>query len=270
MNFRNWIGRSVTRGDMLTRRLYDEFRATMGPCLFEAGEDIAPPGLHFGLAPVTPGAGETGPDGAELKGLFLPPIAQTRRMWAGGSIESFRPLRHGAAVVRTSAITGIQQKHGKSGAFCLVSVTHDIGDGGGPAIRERQDLVFRDPPRHAAPAPGPAEPLAADWQVDATPLLLFRFSAFTFNGHRIHYDRRHAEAEGYPNLVVHGPLQASLMLNLAAGRLGHVPRRFDYRCLAPLFAGARFGVAWDAGRLRVIRSDGVTTAEGQVHVRETG
>lgn len=269
-DFRDWIGRSVTRIDTLTQRLFDKYSATMAPFLFEPGEGIAPPGLHFGLAPVTPEADETGPDGAELKGVFLPPIRQPRRMWAGGAIETLRPLRHGAMVIRTSTITGIQFKQGHSGELCLVSVEHEIADGDGTAIRERQDLVFRDPPAGKADPVGPPQKLVADWQVDATALLLFRFSAFTFNGHRIHYDLRHAEEEGYPNLLVHGPLQAALMLNLASDKLGYVPQRFDYRCLAPLYAGARFGIAWDMGKLRVIRSDGVTTAEGQVRARGTG
>ena len=109
--------------------------------------------------------------------------------------------------------------------------------------------------------------------VDPTPLLLFRFSAFTFNGHRIHYDAPYAEEEGYPGLVVHGPLQAALMLNLAATALGAVPRRFDYRCVAPLFSGEPFRVQRDAGTspltVRVVRHDGVTTAEGQARVPET-
>lgn len=269
-DFGDWIGRSVTRTDTLTQRLIDTYCATMSPFLFAPDARIAPPGLHFGLAPASPPAEATGPDGAELKGIFLPPIALPRRMWAGGSIETLRPLRLGAAVIRTSTISDIRTKQGSSGEMCLVSIAYDIADGDGTAIRERQDLVFR-----AAPS-GPAEPVgadravAADWQVDATPLLLFRFSAVTFNGHRIHYDLRHAEEEGYPGLLVHGPLQAALMLNLASERLGHVPRRFDYRCLAPLYGGSRFGVAWEAGSLRVLRSDGVTTAEGRVHAQGTG
>ena len=152
----------------------------------------------------------------------------------------------------------------------LVSVVHDIADGNGTAIRERQDLVFQHPSPEGVPPLGPAVKLATEWQVDATPLLLFRFSAFTFNGHRIHYDLSHAREEGYPGLLVHGPLQASLMLNLASDKLGYVPQRFDYRCLAPLYAGSRFGVTWETGALRVIRSDGVTTAEAQVHARGTG
>lgn len=269
-DFRDWIGRSVTRIDTLTQRLFDKYAATMAPFLFEPGERIAPPGLHFGVAPATPDTEDTGPDGAELKGLFLPPIPQPRRMWAGGSIETLRPLRHGALVIRTSTITDISLKQGSSGPMYVVSVEHDIADGDGTAIRERQDLVFRDPPAGPTPPVGPAQKLNAEWQVDATPLLLFRFSAFTFNGHRIHYDLRHAEEEGYPNLLVHGPLQAVLMLNLAAEKLGYVPQRFDYRCLAPLYAGARFGVTWETGALKVVRSDGVTTAEGRVHARGTG
>lgn len=268
-DFRDWAGRSVTRADTLTQRLFDEFDAALAPFLFEPGDRIAPPGLHFGLAPALPKADETGPDGAELKGLFLPPIPQPRRMWAGGSIETLRPLRQGATVIRTSAISDVSFKQGSSGGMYLVSVEHGIADGEGTAIRERQDLVFRDPPREGVPPVGPAVNIKADWRVDATPLLLFRFSAFTFNGHRIHYDLRHVREEGYPDLLVHGPLQAVLMLNLAAEKLGDVPQRFDYRCLAPLFAGARFGVSWDAGTLRVIRPDGVTTAEGQVHARGT-
>jgi len=269
-DFSDWIGRSVTRIDTVTQRLFDKYSATMAPFLFEPGDRIAPPGLHFGVAPPTPEADETGPDGAELKGVFLPPIPQSRRMWAGGSIETLRPLRHGALVIRTSTITDVRFKQGSGGEMCLVSVEHDIADGNGTAIRERQDLVFRDPPSEGVPPVGPDQKITADWQVDASPLLLFRFSAFTFNGHRIHYDLSHTREEGYPGLLVHGPLQAAMMLNLAADKLGYVPQRFDYRCLAPLYCGARFGVAWDAGVLRVIRSDGVTAAEGQVRARGTG
>lgn len=269
-DFRGWIGRSNTRTDVLTRRLLDEYRATLAPFLFDAAGHLAPPGLHFGLAPATPDATDTGPDGAERKGLFLPPIPQPRRMWAGGSIETLRPLHLGAQVTRRSTIANVQLKQGRGGDMVFVSLAHDLDDGAGPAIRERQDLVFRHPAPEAVAPAGPAQHLTAEWQIDATPLLLFRFSAFTFNGHRIHYDLSHAQQEGYPALLVHGPLQAALMLNLAAAKLGHVPRRFDYRCRAPLFGGPGFGVAWEEGALRVIRSDGVTTAEGQAHARETG
>ena len=264
-DFQSWIGRSVTRTDSVTDRLCAEYRATLAPFLFEPGGKACPPGLHFGIAPATPGVEDTGPDGAERKGLFLPAIPLPRRMWAGGSIETLRPLHEGARVTRTSTIADIRFKRGGSGELCLVSILHEIADAEGIAIRERQDLVFREAAAAPVPAAGPAREITADWTVEASPLLLFRFSAFTFNGHRIHYDLHHAAEEGYPGLLVHGPMQAALMLNLAALRLGHVPSRFDYRCLAPLFGGSRFGVAWEAdgARARIIRADSVTTAEGQ-------
>ena len=271
-DFREWIGRSVTRKDCVTQRLLDEYHATMFPFLFGGRSDIAPPGLHFGLAPATPLREDTGPDGAERKGVFIPPIALPRRMWAGGSIETLRPLAVNAEVSRTSTIADIRFKQGSTGELCLLSILHEISDAQGLAIRERQDLVYRGAPA-SAPAPvGPHKDSGADWTVDATPLLLFRFSALTFNGHRIHYDLAHAEEEGYPGLLVHGPMQAALMLNLASLRLGAVPARFDYRCLAQLFSGASFGVSYDSetATARVIRSDGVITAEGQAHAQATG
>ena len=263
-DFRDWIGRGVARNDMATPRLLAEYRATLGPWLFETRPDVCPPGFHFALAPAIPGIEDTGPDGAERKGLFLPPIALPRRMWAGGSIETLRPIHDGEAVTRSSVISDIRFKEGASGPLCLVSIVHEITGSEGLMLRERQDLVFREAGARAEPA-GPDQPVAADWMVEASPLLLFRFSAMTFNGHRIHYDDGYARSEGYPGLLVHGPLQAVLMLNLAAARLERVPRRFDYRCLAPLYE-SEFGVAWDdaSGTARILRSDGVATVEGRV------
>jgi len=270
-DFQDWIGRSITREDIVTPRLVAEYRATLAPFLFEPGANVAPPGLHFGLAPATPDTDDTGPDGAERKGVFLPPIPLPRRMWAGGSIETLRPLMVGTTVTRTSTIADIRFKQGSTGELCLLSVRHEIADAQGPAIIERQDLVFREQSAVLAPAAGPDQPIAAEWMVTASPLLLFRFSALTFNGHRIHYDLSHTEEDGYPGLLVHGPMQAALMLNLASVRLRHVPRRFDYRCLAPLYGGNRFGVAMaEDATTRIIRGDGVTTAEGRVHAQGTG
>ena len=248
----------------MTPRLLSEYRATLSPFLFDAGEGLAPPGLHFGLAPAMPLITETGPDGAEQKGIFIPPIALPRRMWAGGCIETFHGLAVNVEVSRTSTIADIRFKEGSTGELCLISIVHEISDKQGLAIRERQDLVYRGAPASPPAAVGPVKPSTAQWSVDATPLLLFRFSALTFNGHRIHYDLAHAAEEGYPGLLVHGPMQAALMLNLASAQRGHVPRRFEYRCLAQLFGGAAFGVSYDASTARVIRCDGVTTAEGHV------
>ena len=263
-----WIGRDVTREDVATPRLAAEYRAILGDHLFETHNQL-PPGFHWGLAPATPPPSELGPDGSEAKGLFLPPIPQARRMWAGGRIETLAPIVIGARIRRVSAISGIETRMGASGAMCFVSIRHEIFAEDNLAVRERQDLVFRDASPPAVPPPaGPAAPGGMHWTIEAKPALLFRFSAFTFNGHRIHYDEPYARSEGYAGLLVHGPLQAVLMLNQAAAALGQVPRSFDYRCLAPLYGGARFTVStrFDMGLSvsRVSREDGVITAEGRV------
>ena len=269
--FSGWIGRSITRDDIVTARLLAEYRATMMPWLFGAGvSGQCPPGLHWGLCPATPGHDDVGPDGAEAKGIFLPPIPLPRRMWAGGSIETLRPIMIGQAIRRTSTISDIKFRQGSAGQLYVVSVMHEIADGDVVLIRERQDLVFREGSPKAVPG-SDAAATGGGWVVEPSPLMLFRFSAFTFNGHRIHYDVPYAVEEGYPGLVVHGPLQAALMLNRISHALGHVPRHFDYRCVAPLFSGNDFTVMHDpsSSTVRIIRHDGVTTAEGQARVPGT-
>lgn len=273
-DFSAWTGRSVTREDVVTDRLLAEYRATLGPWLFAAGSG-SPPGLHWGLAPVTPAHADTGHDGAEAKGLFLPPIPLPRRMWAGGRIDIIAPIHPGTRITRVSTVSDVTHKQGSTGELWLVSVSHEISEAGMVLVRERQDLVFRAMGGATqAPEPKPGVFAGAMHVVEASPLLLFRFSAFTFNGHRIHYDLDHARSEGYPGLLVHGPMQAALMLNAAAERLGRVPERFDYRCLAPLLSGDDFGVKCEEAPgeviARIIRCDGVTTAEGRVRVPERG
>jgi 3-methylfumaryl-CoA hydratase len=264
--FENWIGRSQTRQDVASERLLAEYRATLAPHLFEGGGDFAPPGFHFGLAPAILHADHIGTDGAEAKGLFLPPIPLPRRMWAGGQVESLAPIRVGARIRRTFTLSDLKMREGKAGRLAVMTMTHEIEADGTLAVRERQDLVFRE--AGTSKALVPAEPVTQElvWQVEGSPVLLFRFSAFTFNSHRIHYDLDHARnVEGYPGLLVHGPLQAALLLNLLASLQGAVPRRFDYRCLAPLIAGAAFTVEGHrspegpVGRIR--DSNGVVTCE---------
>ena len=271
MEFADWIGRSAVRDDTVTPRLLAEYRATMSPFLHQPQDaEECPPGFHLGVAPAMPLASETGPDGAEVKGLFLPPIPLPRRMWAGGSIETIRPIKVGQAVRRTSTIEDIKYREGQAGQLYVVSIRHVITGESGILIRERQDLVFRDgAPKSVSAGQSAEAPAGLGWTVDPSPLLLFRFSAFTFNSHRIHYDAPYAAEEGYPGLVVHGPMQAALMLNLAATVLGLVPARFDYRCVAPLFAGAPFQVRATGEAFRILRHDGVTTAEGQAHAQGT-
>ena len=265
--FADWIGRGVTCEDVVTERLLAEYRATLAPFLFESADDC-PPGLHWGLAPATPGMTELAPDGSEARGIFLPPIKLPRRMWAGGAIETVSPIRPGMVVRRHSMLSDIKMRAGRSGALCLVSVIHEIAAGDTLLLRERQDLVFRQAGPSASAAPAPAAEASADvhWQVMTSPQLLFRFSALTFNGHRIHYDLPYAMAvEGYAGLLVHGPLQAALLLNQAAMALGRVPRLFEYRCTAPLIAGQTISVrtsrAGDATTGRIADRIGTVTCE---------
>ena len=265
--FRDWIGRSVTREDVASPRLLAEYRATLEPFLFRPDDDTAcPPGFHFGLAPATPAMTGLAPDGSEARGALLPPIPLPRRMWAGGAIETHGPVVPGARVRRVSTVADVQYREGKSGALYFVSVRHEIESDGKPAVTERQDLVFRA--EGSKPSSGQAVAIPAGglrWTVPASAILLFRFSAFTFNGHRIHYDESYCREEGYPGLVVHGPMQAALMFNQAAAAMGTVPRRFDYRCVAPLFPDFTVHAMKTGGGAssRIIRHDGITTAEGQ-------
>ena len=266
-HLRGWIGRTREVEDIVTPRLVAEYRATLAPHLAPVGEGEAPLALHWCLGPETPAADSLGPDGHAAKGGFLPPVPLPRRMWAGGEVETLAPLRIGDRVVRRETVADVTVKVGRTGTLCFVTVRHDYETERGPAIRDRQDIVYREAsrPGDAAPPPKPvpAEDDAA-WSVAADPVLLFRYSAMTFNGHRFHYDYPYAtQVEGYAGLVVHGPMQASLLLNLAAARLGRVPARFRYRGVAPMIAGSRFAVA---GRREGEEFRAWTAVDGRVHM----
>ena len=276
-DFAAWLGRHVTRFDTVTRRLVSEFHATLAPFLFEpSNESEIPPGLHWALAPAIPTGTDLGPDGAEAKGIFLPPIPLPRRMWAGGSIESFVPICIGMDVTRTSTISDLKTRDGRTGKLCFVSITHELRAGDTLLLRERQDLLFREGGLTVPQPNGQREAGSADleWKVELSVPLLFRFSAVTFNGHRIHYDRSYAmEQEGYGGLMVHGPLQAALLMNQSAVLTGRTSPRFDYRCTAPLIAGQTASVASsrDAQSVRgcIVDQIGTVTIESSTHARET-
>ena len=266
-----WIGRTREASDLVTPRLMAEFRATLAPHLAPVGEGVAPPALHWCLAPETPPADALGPDGHAAKGGFLPPVPLPRRMWAGGRIETLSDLRVGDHVTRTETVRDVAFKEGRSGSLCFVTVAHAVATGRGLAIRERQDIVYREAASaqtgtNAAPEHGDPGAYAAVWEVPATPTLLFRYSAMTFNGHRFHYDQPYAtQVEGYADLVVHGPMQASLLMNLAATLLGSVPSIFSYRGVSPMTANQTFRIC---GRLTADGFEGVTLdAAGRVCMR---
>lgn len=262
-----WIGRESRRTDVVSPRLAACFTATLAPHL--AATPGAPLGVFWCLAPDVVEPGKLGPDGHPAMGLFLPAMPYPRRMWAGGELEIHGAFALGEEVTKASAVTAIAFKTGGTGRLAFVTVRHNYRVADRLVLAERQDVVYRDAegtgsqPHH----PPEAEPAAAvlnAWTVTPDPTLLFRYSALTFNAHRIHYDQPYATAqEGYAGLVVHGPLQATLLLNLAADTLGTTPRRFSYRGQAPLICGGPARLEAVRGRagvaLRVIDRNGTAT-----------
>jgi 3-methylfumaryl-CoA hydratase len=246
-HLRQWIGRSSEASDIVTAQLVKGLRATL---FQEIGEpkpgDAAPWTVHWCLGqPVYP-MSELGPDGHPARGGFLPPVPLPRRMWAGGELEFLEPLRVGDETTRTSRISDVTMKTGSSGVLCFVSVEHLVTTPRGIAIRERQDIVYRDiSTAPAAPAKPAAPPPSAQHREShiADPVLLFRYSALTFNGHRIHYDRDYVtKVEGYAGLIFHGPMQAAFLVEFAAKLHGAAPKKFSYRGVQPLFEGGEFSI----------------------------
>jgi 3-methylfumaryl-CoA hydratase len=240
-HLRQWVGKTETASDQITSTPMAALSATLD---IEAPRPLAgdpvPPLWHWLYFLETHRQSELGPDGHAKLGGFLPPVPLPRRMWAGGRFEFMRPLCVGETFSRTSRIVDVQEKKGRAGTLVFVLVRHEIGNSEGMALAEEQDLVYRDgaKPGDSASSPQPA-PAGATWERAVQPddVLLFRYSALTFNGHRIHYDRRFAtETEGYPGLVVHGPLIATLLLELLRRQR---PRanvsRFEFRAVSPLF-----------------------------------
>ena len=244
---RSWIGRTTSAYDVITPRLARELRVTLdgdGPPFREG--DPCPPAIHWCLAPPMVPQSRLGPDGHPARGDFLPPVPLPRRMWAAGRLEFFDPLRVGDAVERNSRIADVNIKEGRSGRLCFVAVEHEISTARGLALKERHDIVYRDAASaDAKPQGQPREeaPRQAQWSEAkvADAVMLFRYSALTFNGHRIHYDRQYVtEVEGYPGLIVHGPLQATLLIEFAASIRAAGPKVFAFRALNPLFDGQPF------------------------------
>jgi len=247
-HLRQWIGRTTEVSDFLTPQLVKGLRATL---FQEIGEpktgDAAPFTVHWCLGqPVFP-MSELGRDGHPTRGGFLPPVPLPRRMWAGGELQFFDTLRVGDEPKRTSRIADVTLKSGSTGQLCFVSVEHLVTTPRGTAIRERQDIVYREMggAQGAAPAKAASPPTAQHRETHVSdPVLLFRYSALTFNGHRIHYDRDYVtRVEGYPGLIFHGPLQAAFIIELAAKLHGGTPpTKFVYRGVQPLFEGGEFSV----------------------------
>lgn len=234
--FADWIGRTVQREIVLEPWPAEALAAALGiEGDFRAGA-VLPPFWHhlYGLDAVT--VDQTGADGHRARGQFLPPVPLPRRMWAGGRLRFGGRLGFGDTVVRRSTVRSVSEKVGRSGPLVFVLVEHELVGPSGRVLEEH-DVVYRD----AGGPSGDGEPLAQKplrekvWQPDE--VMLFRYSALTYNGHRIHYDHRYVtEIEGYPGLIVHGPLLATLMLNLLRdAEKSELIERFAFRALRPVF-----------------------------------
>lgn len=282
-----WIGRREQRTDVISIPKVAMLSASLDrDDHWQAGRSLPPLWHWIYFNPIEP-LSEAGHDGHPKKGRFLPPVDLPRRMWAGGQLVFHRPLLIAEAVQRVSTIVDITAKSGRSGRLVFVKVEHQItGDQGGH-ITEYQDLVYREAPdgatatttrpssasdgqqtadRQAAPSAGQRQPLQRR-STALTPdaVLLFRYSALTFNSHRIHYDRHYClNEEHYPGLVVHGPLTATLLANLCQDtHPGKPMKTFDYRGLSPLFDGRTIGlhVQWDDNQAHLwAESDSAQTA----------
>ncbi len=239
--FQDWVGRQAVARDRIAAGPVAALAATLDrddPAPRDG--DALPPLYHWLFFPAAARQSALGPDGHARRGGFLPPVALPRRMWAGGRLRFLRALHVGEAVERVSTIRAVSARAGRSGRLVFVTVEHEIAGEAGPAVVEAHDIVYRDAGGAAPTVPAPEG--AAWWRAIAPdPVLLFRYSALTFNGHRIHYDRPYAtQVEGYPGLVVHGPLMATLLVDLLRR---HTPRRlaaFDFRATAPVFDTASF------------------------------
>ena len=245
-HLRSWIGREDDATDGVGLDLARKYHATFdfsGPPPAE-GETV-PRLIHFWLAQPAAPTERLGQDGHPERGGFLPPVPLPRRMWAGGEITFHGDLRVGDAMTRRSRIADVVLKEGRTGPLCFVTVEHRVEARGSLILEERQDIVYRglDAPGGSAKAQPKAGQGTHSRAMKVEPPLLFRYSALTFNAHRIHYDRRYTtDVEGYPGLVVHGPLQAALLYYHAADILGAPPKRFAFRGLSPLFDDDSFSL----------------------------
>lgn len=247
-HLRAWIGRTETRSDLVTAVPMAALTATLDRNDPEPVDGTAIPPLWHWLyfLPISP-LGEAGPDGHPKRGGFLPPVPLPRRMFAGGRFEYHQPLRIGDRISRASRITDVSGKEGRSGTLVFVTVRHEIANATGVALAEEHDIVYRENPRADAPVPKPQAARTDETfsrEIAPDPVLLFRYSALTFNSHRIHYDRSYVTAvEGYPGLIVHGPLIATFLTDLLRRNLPQAAvRRFEFRAVRPLFDIHRFTV----------------------------
>ncbi len=243
VNFDAWSGRTVTETGGISDAQASMIAATLNysaPDRLKVASTL-PPLWHWFAFPNTVLTDHLGRDGHPRLGEFMPPVRLERRMWAGGALRFHAPLHIGDTIRRRTRIGHITEKQGRAGPMVLMTLHHEILCNGALAVEERQDIVYLDIPKQPVAqktTPMPNLPTGALQQVETPETLLFRFSAMTFNAHRIHYDKTYAqEVEHYPDLVVHGPLQAMMLMQMATKQTGRVPSDFHFKAIHPMFAG---------------------------------
>ncbi|OOG51763.1 MaoC family dehydratase N-terminal domain-containing protein [Polaromonas sp. C04] len=242
-HLQTWAGRTETLSDDMTAAPVRGLSATLDRDDPAPAPGMAlPPLWHWLYFLPQQRQSELGPDGHAKRGGFLPPVPLPRRMWAGGRLQWHRhnPLVLGDAVKRISRIESVTHKTGRTGVLVFVQVRHEVHNAKGLALTEEQDIVYRAAAQLHDPVPPPvAAEKGAAWQREIVPddVLLFRYSALTFNGHRIHYDRKYVtEVEGYPGLIVHGPLIATLLVDLVRRHApGAFIQSFNFKAVRPTF-----------------------------------
>ena len=279
MTLTDWIGRSESLVDDITGYPVQAMSATLdAPMSRPAPGTALPPLWHWLYFLATAPQSEIGPDGHPHRGGFLPPVELPRRMWAGSQLEFLAPIAVGSRMVRTSTIEDVTEKNGRSGQLVFVKVRHEYRQEGSPdiALREFQDIVYRPAASPHDPAPPPvAAPEGETWRRDykVDNVFLFRYSALTFNGHRIHYDRPYVTGvEGYPGLIVHGPLLATLLLELIRQNApDKTVKSFRFRAIRPTFDINPFSVQGrleEGGRVKLWGRDhqGWLTMDGEAEI----
>ncbi len=247
LNLNDWIGKTIEVEDTITAAQANLMNATLDREPTLKNGDVLPPAWHWLYFHEAVQLSGLGVEGHPKLGGFMPPVPLPRRMWAGGSLIFDRPIVIGQPAVKRSTVTNITPKSGKSGELYFVTVEHEIYQGTSNCLHEKQTVVYREPPDPTKTlAQPPAAPENAEFsaEIQPDPIMLFRYSALTFNGHRIHYDADFCRSvEGYPDLVFHGPLTATLLLDLFYHRFSSDRiKTFEYRGIAPIFNPDRFSV----------------------------
>jgi 3-methylfumaryl-CoA hydratase len=273
--FDDWLGHRETAEDQVTLGHAYGMAALLD--LEKPAPDIGDPlpmAWHWMFFMPKARQSQISPDGHPERGGFLPPVQLPRRMFAGAKTILHDPLRVGDSITREGKIIGISEKNGQSGPLVFVKVSFRITTPRGLAIEEENTIVYRDEPKTTPRPPPKADLGGTSWQetVNPDPVFLFRYSALTFNGHRIHYDHPYVtKVEGYPGLVVHGPLIATLLCELARRKTDNrLVAQFSFRAISPLFDTAPFTIAGymnateSSCRLVAVNSDGGTAMEAEM------